>query len=169
MYAVQAHASYDAPLLAAVNRQLIHDADMVARWADDATSLGVLPNRHTRTGEAPAAVPRAAPSKPQPQPQHTPAEPRLSDPTPADTKRVPSDALSSASGRKKRRVVHKVRTKNEKGYTVTRDVETYESCSDEERGPAPTPAPAPPPAPAPKRPAKAKPQQPSLTSFFTKR
>ena len=71
--------------------------------------------------------------------------------------------------------MRKVKTKNEKGYTVTRDVEEYETCSEDEGARAPAseaPAAPKPAAQAPKRAAKPKgkpAQQPSLTSFFTKR
>ena len=85
--------------------------------------------------------------------------------------------------RKKRKVIRKEKTKNEKGYTVTRDVEAYESYSEdepeEERKPA---APAAEPkraapggghGPSPQKPKQGRhaapgPKQPSLTSFFGK-
>ncbi|WFD33444.1 hypothetical protein MCUN1_000257 [Malassezia cuniculi] len=87
--------------------------------------------------------------------------------------------------RKKRKVIRRERVKNEKGYTVTRDVEVYESCSDEdETKPAPAQAGTKPaaaatdaaaqPARAPARPPAAPktskaPKQSSLSSFFSKK
>ena len=79
---------------------------------------------------------------------------------------------------KRRKVIKRIRTKNEKGYTVFQDIETYESSDDavSTTEPAPTapaaPAPAPSKAPStvsPKGPSKAAPKQHSLLSFFGKR
>ncbi|WFC95319.1 hypothetical protein MBRA1_001966 [Malassezia brasiliensis] len=193
LYAVQAHKSYDAPLLASVNRETLHDAEMLTRAQKDTSRLGAIVNAHTPSGELPAVPPRRPPpakdTKPAPTPavDAQPAKPPADDtkpPMPArtDTKRE-GEPHPSKPGRKRRLVVRKIKTKNEKGYTVTRDVEEYESYSEDESEEAPPagassvpPAQAAPPAPAApaKRPppAKSKPksaQQASLTSFFTKR
>lgn len=157
MYALQASPTYDAPLLAAVNREITHDPALMERWGGDATALGVIANQHTpRTGPVSVAARRAPPAAAPPKQERPDDEPVVS-----DTGRV----------RKRRKVIKKVKTKNEKGYTITRDVEEYESYSeDESEAPTAPAAPAAPAArpPAPKSKAKGKPQQPSLTSFFTK-
>lgn len=169
IYAVQAHKTYDAPLLAAVNREMTHDAALVERYANGASELGAIGNAHTkRDGATPLAAPRprAAPSAaPRAAPSAAPSKEQDTKPAPSgETRRV----------RKKRKVVRKVKTKNEKGYTITQDVEEYESYSEDEPVDAPkaeaTPEAKPeakPKAP-PKRPAPKGKQQPSLTSFFTK-
>lgn len=193
LYAVQAHKSYDAPLLASVNRETLHDAEMLARVQADTNHLGTIANAHMPSGDLQAVAPRRAPpakdtkSAPAPMADTKPAKPPADDTKPqvaarTDTKRE-GEPHPSKPGQKRRLVVRKVKTKNEKGYTVTRDVEEYESYSEDEAeeavpagaSPAP-PAQAAPPAPAApaKRPPPAKPkpksaQQASLTSFFTKR
>lgn len=79
--------------------------------------------------------------------------------------------------RKKRKVIRKEKTKNEKGYTVTRDIEAYESYSSDEgtheqsAPPAPQESkPAKPtlPRPPPPKSGRAGPKQHSLKSFFGK-
>lgn len=173
LYAVQAHPNYDAPLLAAVNRETQRDAEMFTRSMADMHTLGVIPNQHTPSGERPAVQPAAPPPRAA-APDDAPAD-RVAKPerTPEATREA-SDHPDKP-GRKRRLVVRKVKTKNEKGYTVTRDVEEYETCSEDEGARAPAseaPAAPKPAAQAPKRAAKPKgkpAQQPSLTSFFTKR
>lgn len=80
---------------------------------------------------------------------------------------------------KRRKVIKRIRTKNEKGYTVFQDIETYESGDEAVSASEPAPtvpaasaAPAPSKAPSkvsPKGPSKATPKQHSLLSFFGKR
>lgn len=194
LYAVQAHKSYDAPLLASVNRETLHDAEMLARVQADTSRLGAITNAHTPSGDLPAAAPRRPPPAKDTKPAKPPADDtkpaappaddakRAAAPARVDTKRE-GEPHPSKPGRKRRLVVRKIKTKNEKGYTVTRDVEEYESYSEDDAEDAPaTSAPAAPSAQAPpsapsapaKRPPPAKPkpksaQQASLTSFFTKR
>lgn len=81
-----------------------------------------------------------------------------------------------SSTSKRRKVMKRIRTKNEKGYTVFQDIETYESS--DEAVPTAQPASTAPAAPAPskspskvspKGPSKAAPKQHSLLSFFGKR
>lgn len=81
-----------------------------------------------------------------------------------------------SSTNKRRKVIKRIRTKNEKGYTVFQDIEAYESG--DEAAPTAQPASTAPAAPAPskspskaspKGPSKAAPKQHSLLSFFGKR
>lgn len=74
-------------------------------------------------------------------------------------------AEPAADPRKKRKVVRTIRTKNEKGYTVTRDVEVEEA---EEGEVEPKPPTKPAPKPAPKPTTKPPPKQASLAAFFKK-
>lgn len=82
---------------------------------------------------------------------------------------------STGAGKKRRKVIKQVRVKNERGYMVTKDVETYESGSDEDT-PSVKPAAAPTTASTPAAAAPAKPKrkgtaakQQNLMSFFTKK
>lgn len=134
IYAVQPPGALDAPLLASVNEALRHDP----QYAGTARSaLGALRNERTCDGAAP-------PVRPPPV--------RLTD--------VPAHAPAP----KMRKVVRQVRTKDEKGYTVTRDVEEYVGGSEDARASEPKPKPEPRAVPK----AKATPKQHSLTSFFSK-
>lgn len=80
--------------------------------------------------------------------------------------RADKRAAPQPDAHKKRKIVRTEKTKNEKGYTVTRDVEVY--VSDDEAAPQPAPQvpSAPAPAPAPKSARAKAPKQASLASFF---
>ncbi|WFD43841.1 hypothetical protein MPSI1_002506 [Malassezia psittaci] len=190
LYAVHMSAQFDAPLLAAVNQETLYDAEMLAQSSKDPGRLGIILNNHTVSGEMPLVqVPRKA--VPAAAKQNETVRPDIDSP---DIKQEQSTSPTQ-SKRQRRLVTRKVKTKNEKGYTVTRDVEEYESYSEteaEEHGnqndtntaeaqiarptsapntntkPSQAGQPMPAKRSAPK--AKGKPgQQPSLTSFFTKR
>ncbi|WFC99774.1 hypothetical protein MYAM1_002519 [Malassezia yamatoensis] len=191
LYAVHMSAQFDAPLLAAVNQETLYDAEMLAQSSKDPNRLGIILNNHTISGEMPVVqVPRKA--VPAAAKQDETVRPDIDSP---DTKQEQHSKSPTQSKRKRRLVTRKVKTKNDKGYTVTRDVEEYESYSETEAEnhgnqnnantaeaqgarstsdpttdtkPSQAGQPMPPKRPAPK--AKGKPgQQPSLTSFFTKR
>ena len=208
IYALQPQKTLDLPLLAPVNRETMHKPELLAAWEEMAPQLGAIVGSERRSAAAiplgseqrvprpakstvPAAAappprvkdetpggPAQPPSEPAPAqppsgPAPAPATEAKAEPAPAGTRRV----------RKKRKVIRKEKTKNEKGYTVTRDVEAYESYSEdepeEERKPA---APAAEPkraapggghGPSPQKPKQGRhaapgPKQPSLTSFFGK-
>ena len=196
IYALQPQKTLDLPLLAAVNQETMHRPELLAAWEDMGPQLGAIVGSERRSAAAiplgseqrvprPAksTVPAAAappprvkdetpggPAQPPSEPAPAPASEAKAEPAPAGTRRV----------RKKRKVIRKEKTKNEKGYTVTRDVEAYESYSEDEpeeerkpAAPAAEPKRAAPSGSSPQKPKQGRQaapghKQPSLTSFFGK-
>ena len=103
VYALQpGHMAYDAALLAAMNRALACDAAYARQREAGLSAFGAIHLQGQQVGARPQGDEQAM----------LPTEP------------------TEADARKRRKVIKKVRTKNEKGYTVFQDIETYESCSD---------------------------------------
>lgn len=197
IYALQPQKTLDLPLLAAVNQETMHRPELLAAWEEMGPQLGAIVGSERRSA---AAIPLGSEQRvPRPAKSTVPAAaappPRVKDETPGGPAQPPSEPAPASEAkaepapagtrrvRKKRKVIRKEKTKNEKGYTVTRDVEAYESYSEdepeEERKPA---APAAEPKRAapggghgssPQKPKQGRhaapgPKQPSLTSFFGK-
>ncbi|KAL4402436.1 DNA-directed DNA polymerase [Malassezia pachydermatis] len=151
VYALQpgAHAAVDAPYLASIQQGLARDPAYAAQRANGLAAFGAVTNTWSSRGTAAPPQPMSAATGPAP--------------------------ASTGAGKKRRKVIKQVRIKNERGYMVTKDVETYESGSDEDT-PSVKPAAAPTTASTPAAAAPAKPKrkgtaakQQNLMSFFTKK